>query len=124
MRKLISVLAAVIIAAATMVAFQSAPANSAAKVKHEIKIIDAGEIKNSGRFFVKGKVPTAAKKTIKLERKVGNQGRKLYKKMKSNNKGKFAFQFDGPTGSCFYVVAPKTAGYKKTSVKIGCIVRV
>jgi hypothetical protein len=123
MRKFIAVLAAVIMTAGAIVAFQSAPAASAAKAKHSIKIIDSGEIKNSGRFFVKGKVPTAAKKTIKLERKLPKQGKKLYKKMKSNNKGKFAFQFDGPVGSCFYVVAPKTADYGKTSVKIGCIVR-
>ena len=121
--RIVSVVAAILLAVGVMVAFNAAPANSAAKTKHTIKIIDAGEIRNTGRFFVKGKVKTAPKKIIKLERKLPGKARKVYKKQKANNKGKFAFQFDGPVGSCFWVVAPKTRNYKRTSVKIGCIVR-
>lgn len=121
--KIVSVVAAIMMAAGVMVALTTAPASSAAKVKHTIKIIDAGEVGNTGTFFVKGRVKTAPNKTIKLERKLPGKARKVYKKQKANDRGKFSFRFDGPVGSCFWVVAPKTPNYKRTSVKIGCIIR-
>lgn len=121
--KLISIVAAIVMAASVMLAFNAAPAHSAAKVKHDLKIIAADEIKNTGRFFVKGKVSTYTKRKVILQRKVGRGGFKFYKKMATNNKGKFSTQFDGPTGSCFKVVVPSTKKYKKTTKTIGCIVR-
>lgn len=121
--KIVSVFTAILLAASVMVGFHAAPANSAAKTKHTIKIIDAGEVGNTGTFFVKGRVKTAPNKTIKLERKLPGKARKVYKKQKANDRGKFSFRFDSPVGTCFWVVAPKTPNYKTTSVKIGCIVR-
>lgn len=121
--KLISVFAAIVMAASVMLAFNSAPAHSAAKVKHDLTITAAGEIKNTDRFFVKGKVSTYKNRKVRLERKIGKGAWKLYKKMPTNGKGKFSAQFDGPTGSCFKVVVPSTKKYKETQAKIGCIVR-
>jgi hypothetical protein len=121
--KLISIVAAVVMAASVMLAFNTAPAQSAAKVKHDLVITGAGEIKNTGRFYVKGKVSTYTKRKVILQRKVGRGAFKLYKRMPTNNKGKFSTQFDGPVGSCFKVVVPGTKNYKKTSKRIGCIVR-
>ena len=121
--KIVSALAAILMAASVMVAFQSAPAASAAKVKHDLKIIDAGEVANSSKFFVKGKVSTYPNKKVILQRKIGKGSFTQYKKMPTNGKGKFSTRFDGPTGSCFKVVVPSTNTYKKTSMKIGCIVK-
>lgn len=125
MRKFIAVLAAVIMTAGVMVAFQSAPASSAAKTKHSYDLTkwESGKVPGTNRFFVKGKFNTAGKKTIKLERKLPGKARKVYKKTKASKKGVFKFQFDGPVGSKFWVVAPETPNYKRTSVYIGKIVR-
>jgi hypothetical protein len=125
MRKFIAVLAAVIMTAGAMVAFQSAPAASAAKTKHEYDLTkwESGKVPGTSRFYVKGKFNTAGKKTIKLERKLPGKARKVYKKTKANKKGVFKFQFDGPVGTKFWAVAPQTPNYKKTSVYIGKIVR-
>jgi hypothetical protein len=121
--KLISVIAAILMAASVTVAFQSAPAHGAAKVKHDLKIIDAGEVGDTSKFFVKGKVSTYPNKKVLLQRKVGKGNFKLYKKVPTNGKGKFSTRFDGPTGSCFKVVVPSTKKYKETSIKIGCIIK-
>jgi hypothetical protein len=125
MRKFIAVLAAVIMTAGAIVAFQSAPASSAAKTKHEYDTStwQSGKVPGTSRFFVKGKFNTAGKKTIKLERKLPGGARKVYKKTEANKKGVFKFQFDGPVGSKFWVVAPETPNYKRTSVYLGQIVR-
>jgi hypothetical protein len=121
--KIVSAVVAILMAAGVMVALTTAPASSAAKVKHTIKIIEAGEVGNTGTFYVKARAKTAPNKTIKLERRLPGKARKVYKKQKANDKGKFSFRFDSPVGTCFWVVAPKTPNYKTTRVKIGCIVR-
>lgn len=127
--KLIATLTAILLAVGVMAAFQSAPAYSsvssasAAKVKHELKIIDAGEVGNKGRFFVKGKVKTAPKKFVKLDRRLPGKARKAFKKTKANKRGAFTFQFDGPVGTTFWVVAPSSNGYKKAQIRIGTICR-
>ena len=112
-----------LVLAVTLSGLVATPAQ-AAKPKHDLKITDAGEIGQTSRFFVKGKVSTFIKKKVILQRQVSKGAPfKLYKKDKTNDKGKFSMTFDGPVGSCFKIVVPKTSSYKATKKKIGCIVK-
>ncbi len=121
--KFVSAFAALVLAI-TLTGLVSSPAQ-AAKAKHEYDVSkwDSGKLPGTNRFFVKGKFNTAGNKTIKLERKLPGKAKKVYKKTKANKKGVFKFQFDGPIGTKFWVVAPYTPNYKTSLFYIGKIVR-
>ena len=56
-------------------------------------------------------------------RKVGTGNYKAYKKIKTDGNGKFRTRIfqAGNKRTCFKVVVPETATYKKTQKGIGCI---
>jgi curli biogenesis system outer membrane secretion channel CsgG len=95
----------------------------AARVKHSIPNLKAGEIRNSGRFYVKGNAVTYPKGKIKLERK--RKGAKSWTKVqvkKTSSTGRFKFKFDDRCGTKFRLVLKARGGYEKTKVNIGKII--
>lgn len=100
---------------------QPAPAN---RKSHIIKHLKAGEIRNSGRFFVKGQVTTYPGHFVKLQkRKCKKCNFKPYKKGRTSKAGSFRMNFDAPVGHCFRLLVPGTTKYRPAARFIGCIVR-
>ena len=100
-----------------------APAHAKAKPKHEITV-RGGEIRNTNKFYLKGKVPTHTKRKIKVLRNVSGGRYKVYKKVRTNRKGKFNVRIHqvGRKRTCFKVQVPRTKHYRKTTTRnIGCI---
>lgn len=96
----------------------------AAKPPHNVTGLKAQEIRNSGKFFIAGKVTTYKNKRVILQKK--NCGKCKYKRFKTdktNAKGQFRINFDGPRGSCYAVYIPSTSTHAKFLGKVGCIVR-
>ena len=99
------------------------PAQAASKPKHDISA-QGGEIRNSGKFYIKGKVTTFHGK-VKLLRKVGAGSFKVQKKVKVKSSGKFRTSIyqSGRKRTCFKIQVPAQNGYKKTTTpNLGCIV--
>lgn len=95
----------------------------AAKPKHEISV-QGGEIRNTNKFYLKGKVATHKKRNIKILRNVSGGPYKVYKKVKTNKKGKFNVRIEqvGRKRTCFKVQVPGNKNYRKTTTpNIGCI---
>jgi hypothetical protein len=100
------------------------PAEAAGKPKHTITGLGGGEIGNTNKFFIKGKVATYPKKKIKVLRNVAGGPFKAYKKVKTKSSGKFRTPIAqvGHKKTCFKIQVPATPNYKKTtSPVIGCI---
>lgn len=118
--RIVSTLVALILAFG-LVGLVQAPAQ-AAKPKHDLSGVVPGKTPK-GDLFIGGKIPTAAGKTLKIERKLKGKSYVSYKKTKTTGKGKFKVIVDGPVGACFKLIVPKTKDYKVTKVVVGCIVR-
>ncbi len=128
MFRLITGLIALALLAATLTTTLTSSANAAApaqaKPRHVLKNVNGGEIRNTGRFFVKGKAVTAKNKRIVLQRakcekcKFRNAGRSD----RSSRTGFFRITFDGPKGTCYRVVVPATRRYRAAKDVFGCIV--
>ena len=113
-----------LVLAATMSQALLSPAQAAAKPKHDLtaKGVELGS--NSNKFAVRGKVTTLGGAKVKILRSVAGGPYKTVAQVKPSGKGKFSariFQV-GKKKTCFQVQAPSKNGYKKTTVKIGCIV--
>jgi hypothetical protein len=119
--RIIGALVALILAATLSPGF-ALSADAAGKPKHDLQA-SGKEIGNTDKFIAFGKVSTYPSGKIKLLRKVGSGDYKAYKKVKTRDSGKFKtriFQV-GNKRTCFKVVVPQTATYKKTQAGIGCI---
>jgi hypothetical protein len=94
-----------------------------ARTAHTIKHLQAAEIRQSGRFFVKGQVTTYPNKFVKLHKKKCDKcAWKPLKQTKTSKAGSFRMEFDGPRGSCYRLFVPGTAKYKPAYRPVGCIV--
>lgn len=93
-----------------------------ARSAHVIKHYVAAEIRDSGRFYVKGQVVTYPNKYVKLHKKrCGTCAWKPLKQTRTSRAGSFRMEFDGPLGSCYRLYVPGTAKYKPRYKFIGCI---
>jgi hypothetical protein len=112
---------ALVLAATTSPALL-APADAAGKPNHDLQATGK-EIGKSDDFVAYGKVSTFPSGKIRILRKVGTGNYEGYKKVKTDSKGKFRTSITqvGNKRTCFKVVVPKTATYKKTQLGIGCI---
>ncbi|MDP2775169.1 MAG: hypothetical protein Q8O61_16575 [Nocardioides sp.] len=94
-----------------------------ARTAHVIKHLKAGEIRQTGRFFVKGQVVTYPNKFVKLHKQsCKNCKWKPLKQRKTSKAGSFRMEFDGPRGSCYRLYVPGTTKYRPAYRKIGCII--
>jgi hypothetical protein len=121
--RIIGALVALILTASLGQALVS-PADAMAKPKHSITGLGGGEIRNTNKFFIKGKVATFPKGKIKVLRNVGGGPYRTLKKTKTSSTGKFRTPIAqvGRKKTCFKVQVPATAVYRKTtSPVIGCI---
>lgn len=95
-----------------------------ARVAHTIKFFNAGEVNNSGTFFVKGQVTTFKNKIVRLDKATCKKCKfKRFKSQRTSGTGSFRFTFDGPIGTCYRLYVPGTAQYKPAYRFAGCIVR-
>jgi hypothetical protein len=121
--RIIGALVALVLAATLGQALIS-PADALAKPKHQITGLDGGEIGNTNKFFVKGKIATFPSGKIKVLRNVGGGSYKVFKKTKTKSSGKFRTSIAqvGNKKTCFKIQVPATASYKKTTTPVlGCI---
>ena len=96
----------------------------AAKPKHDVTA-EGGEIRNTGKFYIKGKVTTFNGK-VKLLRKVGTGKFRVQKKIKVKGNDTFrtrVYQVKNKK-TCFKIQVPAQNGYRKTTERVGCIVTV
>lgn len=121
--RIVGALVALILTVTMGQALVQPAAHAASKPKHDISA-QGGEIRNSGKFYIKGKVTTFHGK-VKLLRKVGAGSFKVQKKVKVKSSGKFrtAIYQSGRKRTCFKIQVPSQNGYKKTTTpNLGCIV--
>jgi hypothetical protein len=121
--RIIGVLVALIVTISLGQALVS-PAEAMAKPKHSLTGLGGGEIRNTNKFFIKGKVATFPKGRIKVLRNVAGGPYKAYKKTKTRSSGKFRTSISqvGNKKTCFKIQVPATATYKRTtSPVLGCI---
>ena len=100
------------------------PADAMAKPKHSIKGLNGGEIGNTNKFYIVGKVATFPKGKIKVLRNVAGGKYTAFKKTKTKSSGKFRTPIAqvGNKKTCFKVQVPATSVYRKTTSRvIGCI---
>ncbi|MBM9460981.1 hypothetical protein JK386_13855 [Nocardioides sp. zg-536] len=113
---------------ATMLGLTLAPANAAAPTgeratRHVVDPLTAAEIRNSGKFYVKGKARTAKGKVVYLQSKRKGQNWRTVKKTRSSKaSGYFRMTFRGKCGTYFRVIVKKSGGYATNRTKIGRIV--
>ena len=92
---------------------------------HTFRRLRAGEVRNTGRFFVKGKVTTAKGKIVYLQK--SNRKAAGYRTMKKDrarrSDGLFRMGFDGPVGSHWRILVKGTNWARTTKVYIGRICR-
>ena len=123
--RIVAALVALVLAA-TMSQTLLSPAQAVqAKPKHDLKAkgVELGS-RNSNKFAIKGKITTLPSGKVKVRRSVAGGRYKAYKKVNPKASGKFSTRVYqvGRKKTCYQVQAPSTATYKKTTVKIGCIV--
>ena len=100
------------------------PADAMGKPKHTITGLGGGEIRNTNKFYIKGKVATFPKGRIKVLRNVEGGAYKVFKKTKTSSTGKFRTSISQVRNkkTCYKIQVPATAVYRKTtSPVIGCI---
>ena len=92
---------------------------------HQFRRLKADEIRNSGRFFVSGKVITAKGRKVYLQKARRERGPyRTYKVDKASRAtGKFRMTFDGPIGSHWRLLVKGTNWARTTKVYIGTICR-
>jgi hypothetical protein len=119
--RIIGALVALILAVTVSPGFASS-ADAAGQPKHDLSATGK-EIGSTDTFIAFGKVSTFPSGKIKIMRKVGTGNYKTYKKVKTKASGKFRTRIyqAGNKRTCFKVVVPQTAIYKKTQKGIGCI---
>ena len=119
--RIIGALVALILAVTLSPGFASS-ADAAGKPKHVVSATGK-EIGSTDKFIAVGKVPTFPSGKIKILRKVGTGSYQAYKKVKTKDTGKFRTRIyqAGKKRTCFKVVVPETATYKKTQKALGCI---
>ena len=94
-----------------------------AKEPHDVENVKAGEVRNTGKFFVKGIARTYRRKVVKLQRaRKGSRNYRTIKGDRTNREGRFYMRFDGPRGTCYRIVVPGTTRYAKYTQRVGCIV--
>jgi hypothetical protein len=102
-------------------AIQQSASHRAMKLpRHDLQAAGT-EIGNTNHFVAVGRITTYPK--VFLFRKIGNGKYFLYRKIKTDNKGKFRTRIfqHGNDRTCFKVGAPKTDTYRQTVIAIGCI---
>ena len=112
-----------LVLAATMSQALLSPAEAAAKPKHDLQAKGV-ELGNTNKFVIRGKITTLGGGKLKVQRSVAGSPYKTVSQVKPKGNGKFTariFQV-GNKKTCFQVQAPAKGSYKKTTVKIGCIV--
>jgi hypothetical protein len=123
--RIVAALVALVLAA-TMSQTLLSPAQAVqAKPKHELKAkgVELGG-GNTNKFAIRGKIKTLPSGKVTVRRSVGGGPYRTYKKINPKANGKFSTRVYqvGRKRTCFQVQAPSTSTYKKTTVKIGCIV--
>jgi hypothetical protein len=121
--RIIGALVALILTASFGQALVS-PADAMGKPKHQITGLGGGEIKNTNRFYIKGKVVTFPNGRIKVLRNVSGGKYTFLKKTRTRASGKFRTSISevGRKKTCFKIQVPATSVYRKTtSPVIGCI---
>ena len=101
-------------------AVRPAESQVAKKPRHDLKAVGT-EVGNTNHFVVVGRLTTYPKAF--LFRKIGNGRYTLYRKIKTDNRGRFRtriFQYKN-LRTCFKVGAPETGTYKQTVIPVGCI---
>lgn len=94
-----------------------------ARTAHVIKHFNAGEVRNTSKFFVKGQVVTFPNKIVRLDKASCKKCKfNRYKSQRTGGSGSFRFNFDGPIGTCYRLYVPGTSRYKPAYRFAGCIV--
>jgi hypothetical protein len=82
----------------------------------------AAEIRNTGRFVVKGTATTYQGGRVKLQRKLrGGDWHRFDADTARVGDGYFKMRFDGPCGSSWRLALKAANGYDATKIKIGRI---
>jgi hypothetical protein len=112
-----------LILTATMGQALIAPSDAAGKPKHDL-VAKGKEIRNTDKFIAYGKVSTFPNGKVKVLRNVAGGPFKVWKKTKTDSKGKFRtriYQVKRKK-TCFKIQVRETSVYKRTtSPNIGCI---
>lgn len=123
--RLIAVLVALVLAAFVPMSTAQASTGSdsaRARAEHVVRY-EAGEIRQTGRFIVKGKALTYKNRNIRLQKANCKRcGFRNYKADRTSSTGRFAIKFDGPRGSCYRLYIPGGTKYRTYVQVIGCIV--
>lgn len=92
---------------------------------HTIRRLRAGEVRNTGRFYVQGKVTTAKGRYVYLQKANRKAGpyRTVKKDRTRRSDGFFRMTFDGPVGSHWRILVKGTNWARATKVYIGRICR-
>jgi hypothetical protein len=101
-----------------------APADAMGKPKHTITGLNGGEVRNTNKFYIKGKVATFPNGRIKVLRNVAGGPYQVFKKTRTRSSGKFRTSISqvGNKKTCYKVQVPATPVYRKTTSRvIGCI---
>ena len=94
-----------------------------ARTAHVLKHYNAAEVRNSGKFYVKGQVVTFPNKIIKLDKRTCKKCKfKGYKSQRTNGTGGFRINFDGPVGTCYRIYVPGTSKYRPLYKSPLCII--
>lgn len=126
-RLITALLAVLVMLGASLSTGSAQAAEPAAKARpaHVVKGLKAAEIRNSGKFFVRGYVTTFQGRAIRLQK--ANCGKCTFRPYKlartSRANGKFRITFDGKIGSWFRIKVPATKTRRVTYIKVGKIVR-
>lgn len=101
-----------------------ATAPAQAKESHNLRYVKFEEVGTSNTFYTKGRVTTYRGKRVKLQRaRKGSGNWRTIKQDRTNRRGVWYMRFDGPPGTCYRVVIPRTRNYEQRTTRRGCIVR-
>jgi hypothetical protein len=120
---LMGILMAVTLSSAFVAPSQAASTSAShrlMKPKHDLRATGA-EVGNTNHFVAYGVITTYPK--VFLFRKIGNGRYTLYRKIKTDNRGRFRtriYQYKN-FRTCFKVGAPETSSYRQTVIPVGCI---
>ena len=119
---LMGILMAVTLSAAFVAPSEASTAAShrLMKPRHDL-VAHGAEVGNTNHFVVYGRVTTYPK--VFLFRKIGHGSYRLYRKIKTDNRGRFRtriYQYKSYR-TCFKVGVPATSTYRQTVVPVGCI---
>jgi hypothetical protein len=123
---LLAVLAVLGASLSTTSSAQAAEGTAAkARSAHVFRSLSAAEVRNTGKFYVKGQVITYKNRAVKLQKAACKKGcaYKPYAAQRTSKAGRFFIKFDGRIGSCFRVYVPATKTRKATFRGKWCIVR-